>query len=461
MQQLTAIVLAAGRGTRMKSPLPKVLHPVAGEPMILRVIKNLQKAGASECRVVVGYAQNLVKQVIESTGVGLFVQAAQNGTADAVRSAQVESIEGDVIIVNGDHPLVEAEELARLVKVFREEKLDLAVVSCELRNPKEFGRVIRQNGQLITIVEARDASMETMKIKEINTGIYLVKSEVLKEYLPLIQNKNAKQEYYLTDLISLAIQGQERVQAIKTKSKRLAFGVNSMSELALANQLAYRKKLAQLMDAGVMVLDPGHTYVEESVEVGSGTVIYPNVHLRGRTRVGSFVVLEPGVYVTDSTIGDSTQVRAGTYIEKSKISAKVTLGPFARLRPETEIAEEAHIGNFVELKKVKFGKRSKAGHLTYLGDADVGDDVNVGCGTITCNYAVDKKKYKTKIGDRVFIGSDSQFVAPVEVGNDAIIGSGSTITKDVPPRALGIARAKQANIENYADRVQKDVEAEK
>ncbi len=455
MQKITAIILAGGQGTRMKSPLPKVLHPVAGQPMISKIISNCQRAEFDEIRLVVGHGQNLVKNVVDPMGVQTFVQTEQLGTADAVKSAQVDSIEGDVVILNGDHPLITVEDLKHFISDFREQKLDLAVVSVELDHPGEFGRIIRQSGQLRAIVEAKDAGPDALKIKEVNTGIYVVKSDVLKKYLPLIKNNNSKKEFYLTDLISLAIESQLRVQALCSKNKNVAHGVNNQIELAAATRMVYQMKNAQLLNSGVIIIDPTNTYIEDAVIVGSGTVIYPGVFIRGKTAVGPFCVIEPNAFISDSVIDEAVQIRAGSYLEQAIVHSHAKIGPYARLRPDTEIGESAQIGNFVELKKVKFGKKSKAGHLTYLGDAEIGEDVNIGCGTITCNYSADKKKYKTIIGDRVFVGSDSQFVAPVTVGSDSIIASGSTITKDVPADALAIARARQENKAEMAKKFKK------
>ncbi|MDG0815322.1 bifunctional UDP-N-acetylglucosamine diphosphorylase/glucosamine-1-phosphate N-acetyltransferase GlmU [Bdellovibrio svalbardensis] len=446
--KLTVIALAAGKGTRMKSPLPKVLHPVAGRPMIEKVIQASKQAGATEVRVIVGHGQNLVRQVVEPMGVSCYVQDEQLGTAHAVRCAKLEDVEGDVVIMNGDHPLIEASDIKDFLRIFRDEKCDLAVVTAELKNPGEFGRIVRNRGDLVAIVEAKDASAEALKIKEINTGIYIAKAATLAEYLPQIKNNNAKKEFYITDLIALCIQDKLRVQAIKATPK-VAVGVNNQLELAKATSMIFKRKALRLLEDGVLMIDPRTTYVEESVQIGAGTVIYPNVFIRGRTKVGSFCVIESNSFLSDSEVADSVQIRAGSYLENAKVHSKASVGPYARLRPDTEICEEAHVGNFVEMKKTKFGKRSKAGHLTYLGDAEVGEDVNVGCGTITCNYAADRKKYKTKIGNRVFVGSDTQFIAPIEIGDDAVIGSGSTITKNVPAKALAVARGKQFVKENY------------
>ena len=447
-ENLTVIALAAGKGTRMKSPLPKVLHPVAGQPMIGKVIQASKEAGASEIRVVVGHGQNLVRQVVEPMGVACYVQDEQLGTAHAVRCAKPESIDGIVVIMNGDHPLIEGSDVKDFIRIFRDEKCDLAVVTADVKNPAEFGRIVRHKGDLAAIVEAKDASADTLKIKEINTGIYVVKASVLTDYLPKISNNNSKKEFYITDLISMCITDKLKVQAIKSTPK-VAVGVNTQVELAKATRLLFKRKALRLMEEGVLMIDPKTTYIEESAVIGAGTVIYPNVFIRGKSKIGQFCVVESYSFISDTLIGDSVQVRGGCYLEKAEIHSKASVGPYARLRPETVIGEEAHVGNFVEMKKVTFGKKSKAGHLTYLGDAEVGEEVNIGCGTITCNYAADKKKYKTKIGNRVFVGSDTQFVAPIEIGDDALIGSGSTITKDVPAKALAVARGKQIIKENY------------
>ncbi len=452
--KISAIILAAGKGTRMASPLPKVLHPVAGIPMIHKVIRACMGCGAEDIRLVIGHQSNLVRGVSNVLPVQCYEQLNPQGTADAVKSAQIETIEGLVLIIAGDHPLIEAEDLKKIITEFQQTKADLVVVTAEVKNPGSFGRIVRHHGELMAIVEAKDASKETLKINEVNTGIYIVKSEALNEILPKVKNNNSQREYYLTDIVTLGKELDYRVKALKAPL-HVAFGVNTQQELSKANRILFQRKAKKLMEQGVVIIDPKNTYIEESVEVGPGSVIYPGTYLRGNTKAGAFCVFEPHSFVIDCQIGDSVEVRAGSYLEKSKIHNKVSLGPYARLRPESEILEEAHIGNFVELKKVKFGKKSKAGHLTYLGDAEVGEEVNVGCGTITCNYAADRKKYKTKIGNRVFVGSDVQFVAPVEIGDGAIIASGSTVTEDVPAKALAIARSRQTNKENFAEKFNK------
>lgn len=432
----------------MSSPLPKVVHPVAGRPMIERVIRAAKGAEATEIRVVVGSGENLVRPIVEPLGAVCHKQERQLGTADAVRSANVDTLKGEVVILNGDHPLMEASDIKGFRQKFRESRAGLAVITCELPDPGSFGRIVRQSGKVRAIVEAKDASHETLKIKEVNTGIYVARADVLQNLLPLIKSHNAQGEYYLTDIVALAVEKNIPVEGF-VSDPRVALGVNTQGDLASASRAAYSKKAQQLMDAGVMIMQPDQVYVEDGVSVGPGTVLYPGIFLRGSTKIGGMCVIEPGCMITDSVIGDNVHVKSGCYVEGAKVANGVAMGPYAHLRPETEIGEDCKVGNFVEMKKVKFGKGAKASHLTYLGDAEIGEGTNIGCGTITCNYAADHKKYKTIVGKDVFVGSDTQFVAPITVGDGAVIGSGSTITKDVPAGALAVARGRQTVIENY------------
>ncbi len=416
--------------------------------MISRAIESVKKAGAKEVRVVVGHGANLIKPLVEPLGAICFEQKNQLGTADAVKSAKPESIEGDVIIFNGDHPLIMSEDFKVMLDNYIELGIQLALVTAKLKRPGSLGRVVRQKGELKAIVEAKDASNETLKIKEVNAGIYITDSQILQDLLPKIQSNNAQKEFYLTDLITLAIESGLTTKAMLA-SQRVAMGVNDQIELSRASRICFARKNKALMERGVMMIDPSSVFIEDTVEIGSGSVIYPNVFIKGKSKLGSFVVVEPQCWINDCEIYDSVQIRLGSHLEKAVIHPRCLVGPYARIRPETEVGAESHIGNFVELKKVKLGEGVKANHLTYLGDAEIGDRTNIGCGTITCNYAPDKKKYKTVIGKDAFIGSDTQFIAPVNVGDFAVVGSGSTITKDVPDRALAVTRAKQFIKENY------------
>ena len=454
MKKLTSIVLAAGKGTRMKSPLPKVLHPVAGVPMIERAMRALSDAGVTETRVVVGHQKELVSQVVERCGGLSFEQKSQQGTGDAVRSANPDDIDGNVIILNGDHPLLTSDDLSKVLKEFEEANLDIAVVSCKVKKPGSFGRIVRQHGKLAAIVEAKDAGPDTLKINEVNTGIFIARAEALNSSLGQVSNENAQGEYYLTDIIEIGINDGLNVDAILASS-RVGFGVNDQIQLAAANRFAFRANARAAMLNGVTLIDPGSTFIGSGVEIEGGVIIGPQVHLSGKTKIATGVVIESQSTLVDSIIGQGTQLKSHCHFEGVVVENDCTIGPFARLRPNTTIRATAHIGNFVEMKKVDFGEGAKAGHLTYLGDAEIGKRVNIGCGTITCNYAADKKKYKTTIGEDVFVGSDSQFVAPVSVGDRAIIGSGSTITKDVPADALAVGRSRQVTKEGYAKKFRK------
>lgn len=444
----TAIILAAGKGTRMNSALPKVLHPVAGKPMISRVISACKKAGVTDIRVVVGHGSALVRTVLETDGITFFEQKQQLGTADAVRSAQPETIEGNIIILNGDHPLIEPADIATFIREFKEQKLDIALVTTTLKNPGEFGRVVRSGGDLYAVVESKDASSETLKIKEVNTGVYLTRGAILNLLLPDIKNQNLKKEYYLTDIISLGIEERKKVKTISGPIN-VSMGVNNQLELAKATKWVFKLHMKKLMENGVLIIDPRNTYIEETVEIGPGTVVYPGSYIKGHTKIGKFCMIETNTFIVDSTIADSVQIKSGSYIESSLIHTKCIIGPYARIRPDSELFEEVHIGNFVEVKKSKVGKKTKAAHLAYIGDAEIGEETNIGCGVIFVNYMPNKQKYKTKVGDNCFIGSDVQLIAPVEIGSGATVGAGSVITKNVPANALAVTRAPQIIKENY------------
>ncbi|MCC6277078.1 MAG: bifunctional UDP-N-acetylglucosamine diphosphorylase/glucosamine-1-phosphate N-acetyltransferase GlmU [Oligoflexia bacterium] len=449
-KQVTAIVLAAGLGTRMKSHKPKVLHAAAGRTLIDHVIGQLSGAGVNRFRVVVGHGGDTVKQHLwGKPGVDFFLQAEQRGTADAVRAAQVESIESTTLIVNGDHPLILSDDYLAALESLDATKSDLVFVSSIVKRPKGFGRVVRdKKGQLKEIVEEKDASPAQKKIREVNSGLYVAKKGVLAKLLPLVKNNNAKKEFYLTDIISMALKLKMKVH-VHPGASRVGRGVNTLEELASASKLLYLRKARELMAEGVVIVDPAFTYIDGDVKVGEGTVIGPGTMLASGTQIGKNCRIDGYTYVRASKIGDHVELRWGSHVDLSEIRDQAIIGPYARLRPESIVEREAHVGNFVELKKAILGARSKANHLTYLGDAEIGEDTNIGCGTITCNYAVDRKKYKTKIGKNVFVGSDSQFVAPVQVGDGAIIASGSTITEDVPAHALAVARSRQVIKNDY------------
>ncbi|MCB0348418.1 MAG: bifunctional UDP-N-acetylglucosamine diphosphorylase/glucosamine-1-phosphate N-acetyltransferase GlmU, partial [Bdellovibrionales bacterium] len=427
----------------------------AGLPIISYILSNVKDLNPKEIRVVVGHGKNIVQTVVQPLGAQCYVQEQQLGTGHAVMCANPESLEGTILILNGDHPLIQTADLKRFIKEFEDSNAGLGLLTAKIKDPGSYGRVIRHNNELRAIVEAKHAGQEALKINEVNSGIYLIKADILKELIQQIEVNPEKNEFYLTDIIELCHEATIKMVAVEG-NPRVAFGVNSQVELAQATKSIFQAKTKTLMDEGVIILDPAATYVEPTVQVGAGSVLYPGVFLKGLTKLGACVVVEPNAFIINSDVHDNAQVRAGSYLEDCVVKSKAVVGPYARLRPNTEIGEDAKVGNFVEMKKVKFGKGSKAGHLTYLGDAEIGENVNIGCGTITCNYAADKNKYKTKIGDNVFVGSDTQFVAPITVGDSAVIGSGSTITKDVPAYSLAVARGKQFIKENYVKKDDKE-----
>ena len=446
---VTAIVLSAGQGSRMCSGLPKSLHPAAGQPILARILKALRQIQVAGIRVVINEGHKKLLQPIASAfKAKVFFQGPDKGTASAVRSAHIDEVEGFVLIVNGDHPLLSPPDLKNIIKVFQEESADLCLGSHVKENPGDYGRVIRQGRAIKAVVEKSSLTPELEKIKEINTGLYLIKAECLQAFLPQINNQNSQKEYGLTDIVSLLVQKGKKV-VVCPVSENSAFGVNTQRELALATKKIFTNKLYQLMNEGVIVVDPLNTYVEDSVFVSRGSVIYPGTHLRGKTSIGSFCAIENNSFIMDSLIRDFVLIRAGSYLESVEVGSKSSIGPYARLRPGTKIEEECRVGNFVEMKKTRFGARSKAGHFSYFGNTEVGVDVNIGAGAVTCNLNMDGQKHSTKIGDKVFIGSGTYMVAPVRIGDGSVTGAGSVITKDVPEQTLALSRPPQKNIENY------------
>lgn len=446
---LNVVVLAAGRGERMASRLPKVLHPVAGQPMLARSLKSISEIYPKQVRVVVGSASHIVSSVAGKFKALCFQQSEKAwGTAQAVLAARPEEMQGDVLVVNGDHPLISGADLIQFIRSYHKISADCAVASFKNPNPSDFGRLMFEGEQLTDVVEVYETAKSKKESPFVNAGLYLVKAELLKEYLKDVQ-KNVKEEYNFTDLISILHKKNYKVRAIDVPW-HVAFGVNNQRELAVATSIAFENNCYKHMDNGVVIMDFKTTYIEGDVVIGKGTLLYPGVHLRGKTKIGSFCAVESNACIFDSLIRNYVNIRAGSYIDRAIVGEKSVIGPYAHLRPETVIGEKCRIGNFVETKKVEMGNNSKAAHLTYLGDAEIGNNVNIGCGTVTCNYGADKKKHKTKIGDKVFIGSGSQLVAPVEVGDNAVVGAGSVITKNVPDGSLAIERTDQQNIKDYS-----------
>jgi len=431
------IILAAGKGVRMKSKLPKVLHPVCGKPMLLWVIDTVQDLSEHVC-VVLGHSVEQIRQVLPPH-VEVRIQKEQLGTAHAVMSAQ-DFIEpnDDVMVLYGDMPLVKKETLMKVVDQHKNDENYVTIISTTMADPTGYGRIVRDPvGRFLKIVEETEASDQEKMIKEINTGIYVFKGRALLETLPKIKPDNAKGEYYLTDTVCLL----EKVGIHRVDDSNQFLGVNDRVQLALAQKLKQREILERLMLGGVTVVDPGSTYVEADVEVGCDTVLYPMTFLLGKTKIGEQCVIGPMTRIENCTVGNRVRIISSDCVGAT-IEDDVSVGPFARLREGTVLKSNVKIGNFVEVKNSKIGSRSKAQHLTYLGDATVGEDVNIGAGTITCNFD-GKRKNPTFIEDEAFIGSNSCLIAPVRIGRGAFVAAGSVITEDVPEWSLAIARSRQ------------------
>ena len=455
--QLSVVILAAGQGTRMKSGKSKVLHCIGGEPLIYYPIARAGELGASRIVVVLGHQLDAVRAAIEqrfgTDEVEIALQKEQLGTAHAVAQAapMLEDATGAVIIVYGDIPLLGRETLEKLRAAWKPG--GLALVSARLPDPTGYGRLIRgKDGGVARIVEEKDTTPAEKKIDEINAGIYCVDAALLRDAIARVGNKNAQREFYLTDLAEIAA-AHGKVESIEAPAEEVS-GINDRAQLAALEKIFQRRLANALMKSGVTLRDPDRVLLEAQVTVGPDTEIGPGVELRGRTTIGAGCRIEAGCILTDASIADGVHIKPYCVIAESRVGSGAILGPFAHLRPGTELADGVHVGNFVETKKARIGKGSKANHLSYLGDADIGAGVNVGAGTITCNYD-GVNKHKTVIEDGVFVGSDTQLVAPVKVGAGAYIGAGTTVTKDVPPRALAITRVPQKHVEDFASRKKK------
>ena len=432
--------MAAGAGTRMNSDLPKVLHRVAGRAMLDAVLDEAEKLSPERIVVVAGHGREKVEpHVAGRRAVRVAIQDPPRGTGDAVSRALplLSDARGPILVLSGDTPLITAESLRLLLDQFERTRAAVALFSARPEDPGSLGRVVRRNGRFSGIVEVRDATPAQRKIREINAGIYCFRPEALRRGLRAIDDRNAAGEFYLTDAVTALVRARALVEAIEIPDPREAMGVNSRRELAFADAVERRRGAERLIDQGATLLDPETTLVGPYVSAARDVVIHPFVVIEGRTRLAEGCEIKSFCDLNDSVVG-----------------ARTTVGPFARLRPGTVLEEDVRIGNFVETKKTTVRRGAKASHLSYLGDTDVGEDANIGAGTITCNYD-GEKKHATRIGRGAFIGSDTQLVAPVEVGEGAYVGAGSTITKSVPPGALAISRGEQRNIEGWASQRRK------
>ncbi|MCM3729312.1 bifunctional UDP-N-acetylglucosamine diphosphorylase/glucosamine-1-phosphate N-acetyltransferase GlmU [Neobacillus cucumis] len=448
-----AVILAAGQGTRMKSKLYKVLHPVCGKPMVQHVVDQITKLNIKEMVTIIGHGAELVQAQLGDRSF-YALQKEQLGTAHAVMQAQesLEGKEGITIVVCGDTPLIKAETMESLFKHHEQLSAKATILTAKIDNPTGYGRIIRnQEGLVEKIVEHKDATEEEREINEINTGTYCFDNRALFEALKNVSNDNVQGEYYLPDVIEILKKQGEVVTAYQTDEFEETLGVNDRVALAEAEKIMRSRINESHMRNGVTIIDPANTYIEADVEIGQDTVIYPGTIIKGQSKIGTECIIGPNSEIDTCEIGNETVIRQSAAF-KSSIGSHVNIGPFAHIRPDSTILDEVKIGNFVEIKKAVFGKGSKASHLSYIGDAEVGSDVNIGCGSITVNYD-GKNKYLTKIEDGVFIGCNSNLVAPVTIKKGSYVAAGSTITKNVPEEALAIARAKQVNKEGYVQKL--------
>lgn len=450
-----ALVLAAGEATRFKSEKNKVLYPLLGKSMLHHVLDFVFKLKPTKVYVVVGSQKEEVMKDVSARKVEFITQRKQLGTAHAVLAAKSrlqKKKDMDVLILNADLPLLRPETLRSMLLFHRRERNSLTFLSAELENPKGFGRVVRAPDK-IKIVEEREVSPFLRRIKEVNAGVYLFRIKDLLKALPRVSNQNKKREYYLTDLVEI-LSAKKKVAAFKTSHLEEIVGVNNRYELAKAVEVLRERKIKALAKQGVTVYDPLTTWVDLDVKIGKDTTIYPSVIIEGRSLVGRKCRLYPFVHIIDSRLGNRVKILSSTVIEESLIEDDAQVGPFSRLRPKTVVRSGAKVGNFVEMKNTVFGKFSKAGHLSYLGDCRVKERVNVGAGTITCNYD-GRKKHRTSIGADAFIGSGTELVAPLKIGKGAYIGAGSTITKNVRPGSLAVSRSKQVEKPGWARRLKR------
>lgn len=450
---LSAVILAAGKGTRMYSDLPKVLHTIAGKPMVKHVIDTASSLGAENVHLIYGHGGELMRDRLANENVNWVKQTEQLGTAHAVLQATpFFKDDENILVVYGDTPLISKETLEKLIAAKPEN--GIALLTVHLDNPTGYGRIIRENGNVVAIVEQKDANTEQLKIQEGNTGVMVSDGASFKKWLARVGNNNAQGEYYLTDLIALANQDGCQVVAVQATDMMEVEGANNRLQLAALERYYQRKQAERLLLEGVMLFDPARFDLRGTLEHGKDVEIDANVIIEGDVRLGNRVKIGAGCVLKNVVIGDDVEVKPYSVLEDAVIGEKAAIGPFSRLRPGAELAAETHVGNFVEIKKSFVGKGSKVNHLTYIGDTEIGADCNIGAGVITCNYD-GANKFKTIIGDNVFVGSDTQLVAPVTVEDGATIGAGSTITRNVAKDELVITRVPQRHIQGWQRPVKK------
>ncbi|OEG73947.1 UDP-N-acetylglucosamine diphosphorylase/glucosamine-1-phosphate N-acetyltransferase [Shewanella colwelliana] len=450
---LNVVILAAGKGTRMRSDLPKVLHPIAHKSMVQHVIDTAHQVGSDAIQLVYGYGADKLQANLGEQQLNWVLQAEQLGTGHAVAQANTHIADDDtVLILYGDVPLIQASTLEALLSA--REANGLAILTVNLPNPTGYGRIVREAGKVIGIIEQKDANAEQLTINEINTGIMAAPGKQLKEWLGQLSSDNAQGEYYLTDIVAMAHRDGVAITTAQPQSAIEVEGANNRVQLAQLERAYQARAAEKLMLEGANLRDPARIDIRGDVSVGMDVMVDVNVIFQGKVTIGNNVTIGAGAILIDCEIGDNAEIKPYSIIENAKLGIEASAGPFARLRPGAELKRDAHIGNFVEMKKAVLGEGSKAGHLAYIGDAQIGAGVNIGAGTITCNYD-GANKHLTIIEDNVFVGSDTQLVAPVTIGKGATLGAGSTITRDVAPDELVITRVKQRHLSGWARPVKK------
>ena len=450
MTERYAIILAAGKGTRMKSKLYKVLHPVCGKPMVEHIMNRVTETAPDEIITIVGHGAELVKKQLGDRSE-YALQAEQLGTGHAVLQAEpfLKGKKGTTLVISGDTPLLTSETLNNLFEYHQGKNASATILTAKAEDPTGYGRIVRDHvGIVEKIVEQKDATLEEARIQEINTGTYCFDNELLFDALSQLDTDNAQGEYYLTDIIEILKKAGKNVAAYLTEDFDESLGVNDRVALSKANELMRARINHQHMLNGVSFIDPKATYIDDGVVIGAETVIEPGVYLKGKTVIGENCLITANSQITDSIIEDDVTVKTSV-VEESILRKGSDVGPYAHLRPKAEIGEKAHVGNFVEVKKAVIGEGTKVGHLTYVGDAILGKDINVGCGVVFVNYD-GKNKHQTTVGDHSFVGSSVNLIGPVNVAPNSMIAAGSTITKDIPEGAMGIARARQENKADFA-----------
>lgn len=454
MANLGIVILAAGQGKRMKSSMPKVLHRLAGKPLLLRVLEAARRLQPGRIAVVIGHGAEAVKQACPADDVIWVIQHEQLGTGHAVLSAResLHNFSGDVLILSGDVPLISASALTAMVDAHRAQKAKLTFLTVFVPHPAGYGRIVRDGaGRLMAVVEERDATPDQKQIDEVNAGFYVVAPEFLFPALQKVNNHNQQREYYLPDIVAIGLRQGIKIATVTVNNRPEIMGVNSREELAVMEKTLQEQINRKWMEAGVTLQDPPTTYIEDEVTIGRDTFIGPNTHLRGRTAIGEGCRIDGSAYLTDVEIDDAAHVKFSVVATSCCIGREAIVGPFAHLRPGTRLGARVHVGNFVEAKEATLGEGTKANHLSYLGDCAIGRDTNIGAGTITCNYD-GFKKYRTTIGDRVQVGSDSTLVAPVTLGDDVYVATATTVRHDVPTGALVFNERQERLREGWTDK---------